>query len=188
MHMKKLLVPVILASVLPTAAHATQNLMFGADTGNSVTLYAAQGTGAGSLFKLINPTDWDFSPQTFFMLQYSQPMELFRLPARINLNAAQNIAYRGSDGLSFFGLGLSIDAAILQWRNFYFGAGLGPYMRNRRDRYVSSRLVFGEKVFIGMRINECWHAEIFTIHFSNGDFTATNRGFNFAGLSFGYSF
>ena len=49
-------------------------------------------------------------------------------------------------------------------------------------------LVFGEKVFIGKNINENWHVELFTLHFSNGNFTPANEGFNFAGLSIGYKF
>jgi len=186
-HMKKLIL-ITLLTIAATPVAMAQNPMFGMDTRNAVTLYAAQGTGPGSLFKLINPGIWDFSPQTFFMLQYSQPMEIFRLPGRMNFNAIQNFGYKGSRGLSFLGVGVSWDIALLQWNGFYFGGGIGPYMRDSRDRYVSSRLVFGEKVFIGRRINECWHAEIFTIHFSNGDFTETNRGFNFAGLALGYSF
>ena len=70
----------------------------------------------------------------------------------------------------------------------YIGAGIGPYMRDSHDRYVESRLVFGERVFIGKNIGNDWHIEFFTQHFSNGDFTEINRGFNFTGLSVSYSF
>lgn len=165
-----------------------QNPMFGAEHQNAVALHMAQGTGSGSLFKLVDPVLWDVSPMTSLMLQYSQPMEIFRLPARMNLNIVQNFAYHSSHGLSFFAAGVSWDVALVNWRGFYIGLGLGPYMRDSHDRYVESRLVFGEKVFIGKNISDAWRVELFTLHFSNGDFTETNRGFNFAGVALGYSF
>lgn len=164
------------------------NVMFGDDTRNSIGLYAAQGTGPGSLFKLIQPGLWDVSPMTMLMVQYSQPMEIMRLPARMNVNIVQNFGYKSSKGLSFFAAGVSWDVALLQWCGWYFGGGIGPYMRDSHDRYVSSRLVFGEKVFIGKNITDNWRTELFTLHFSNGDFTETNRGFNYVGLGVNYSF
>lgn len=172
-------------SVCP--AFAETNILFG-DKINSLTLYAAQSTGSGTLLKLIQPGIWDFSPQTLLMVQYSQPMQFFRLDSRLNLNVVQNIAYNSSHGLSFFGMGISIDTAILQYHDWYMGIGIGPYMRDKMDRWVDSRLVFGEKFFIGKNINENWHAEFFTIHFSNGNFTDPNLGFNFTGFSVGYKF
>jgi len=174
-------------TILPISAMAKSNVMFG-DKINSMTFYLAQGVGSGTLLKLIQPGLWDFNPQTFTMLQYSQPMQLFRLDSRLNLNAVQNFGYKSSDGLSFFAMGISIDTALLQYDDWYMGLGIGPYMRDNRDRWVESRLVFGEKVFIGKNINENWHVELFTIHFSNGNFTPVNEGFNFAGLSIGYKF
>ena len=175
------------AALFTIPAFADTNVMFG-DKINSVTLYAAQGTGSGSLLKLIQPGLWDFNPQTLLMAQYSQPMKFFRLDSRLNLNVVQNMGYKSSHGLGFFGMGISIDSALLQYNNWYFGIGIGPYMRDTMDRWVESRLVFGEKVFIGKNINENWNFEIFTIHFSNGNFTPLNEGFNFAGVSIGYKF
>lgn len=166
---------------------AEDNIMFG-DKINSITLYAAQGVGSGSLLKLVQPGIWDFNPQTLLLVQYAQPMKLFRLDSRLNLNVVQNFAYRSSKGLDFLGIGISIDTALLQYDGWYMGLGIGPYMRESMDRWVESRLVFGEKVFIGKNINDNWHVELFTIHFSNGNFTPKNEGFNFAGLSIGYKF
>ena len=168
-------------------AFAENNVMFGKKT-NSLTLYVAQSTGSGTLFKLINPVLWDIYPQTFFMAQYSQPMKFFRLDSRLNLNITQNFGYNNNSNLSFFSMGISIDTAILQYNNWYTGIGIGPYMRDNLDRWVDSRLVFGEKFFIGKSINENWNFEIFTIHFSNGNFTKINKGFNFVGASVGYKF
>ncbi|MBD5400515.1 acyloxyacyl hydrolase [bacterium] len=179
---------ICLLSLIATPAMATQNPMFGANHDNAITLYAGQSTGPGSLFKLVNPFDWDILPQTMIMAQYSQPMTLFRLPARQNFNVVQNIGYESGRGLSFLGVGISWDVVPLHWCGFYIGGGVGPYMRDSHDRYVASRLVFGEKFFVGKSISDAWRAEFFTLHFSNGDFTEVNRGFNFTGLAVNYSF
>lgn len=175
-----------LSFILMGAAYA--NPMFGNGHENSITLSIGAGTGSGSLLKLIYPPDWEFVPMTMIMGMYSQPMTIFKLPARMNLNIMQNVAYRSADGLSFFGMGLSWDVVAFDWRGWYIGGGLGPYYRDNYDRWVSSRLFFGEKLFIGKNITDNFRLEFFTLHFSNGDFTDTNRGFNFTGLSVNYSF
>ncbi len=168
--------------------NADAGLLFGGGTRNAFTLRMAQGTGSGTLFKLIDPFQWEIGPQTMLVASYSQPIALLRMPGRINIDLVQNFGYRSSDGLSFTGVGISWDVALLQWRGFYFGIGIGPYMRDVRDRWVDSRLVFGEKVFIGKILSNRWRAEFFTMHFSNGNFTDKNEGFNFAGLGINYSF
>jgi hypothetical protein len=183
--MKKLIYVLSVVSALP--AMAQDNVMFG-DKINSITMYATQSTGSGSLLKLIQPGIWDVSPQTFVMFQYSQPIQFFRLDSRLNLNMGQNFAYNSSKGLSFWGVGISVDTALLQYNGWYFGLGIGPFMRDHMDRWVESRLVFEEKIFIGKNFSENWNFEIATIHFSNGNFTAANEGFNFAGFSIGYKF
>ena len=172
---------------LTTPAMADTNVFFG-DKLNSITVYSAQSTGSGSLLKLVQPGIWDFNPQTFIMAQYSQPIQFFRLDSRLNLNIGQNFAYNSSHGLNFLGIGISVDTALIQYDGWYAGIGIGPFMRDSMDRWVESRLVFGEKVFIGKNIDENWVFEIFTIHFSNGNFTPRNEGFNFAGLGIGYKF
>ena len=179
---------ILIAAIIPFGVKATENPMFGNGHQNAISINIGQGTGPGSLFKLINPGEWDIVPQTMILAGYSQPMTLFRLPARQNFNIVQNFGYNSSRGLSFLGVGISWDAAVFSWRGFYVGGGLGPYMRDSHDRYVSSRLVFGEKFFIGKNISDNWRAEFFTMHFSNGDFTEINRGFNFTGLTVNYIF
>lgn len=187
-QMKKFIA--VFLSIACTSAFADTDInpMFGADNENAIALYVSQGTGAGTLFKLVDPFMWEFEPMTNLMLQYSQPMEIFRLPSRMNLSVMQNLGYHHTQGLSFTAIGVSWDVALLNWRGFYLGIGIGPYMRDSRDRYVQSRLVFGERVFIGKNIGNDWHIELFTQHFSNGDFTEINRGFNFTGLAVNYSF
>ena len=188
--MKKFIPVFFAVATAPWATYATDvaNPMFGTDTQNSIALYVGQGTGPGTLFKLVDPFLWEFEPMTNLMLQYSQPVQVFRLPSRINLNLVQNLGYGHDRGLSFTAVGISWDIVLVHWRGFYLGLGVGPYMRDTRDRYVASRLVFGERVFIGKNITNRWRAEFFTQHFSNGDFTELNRGFNFTGLAISYSF
>ena len=172
--------------IFPFAVNA--NPMFGENDDNSISMYIGHGTGSGTLLKLIQPGLWDFNKMTFAMVQYSQPTTFFRLPARQSLHVIQNFSYEEDKSLSFAGVGVSIDAALFTWNGFYLGFGLGPYMRDSLDNWVSSRLVFGEKFFVGKNLSDRWRAELFTIHFSNGNFTNTNAGFNFTGFSIGYSF
>ena len=178
----------VIFALFPGVAFGATNVMFGKNTENSLSVYLSNGTDCGSLFKLVNPTDWDIAPMNLIMLGYSQPMTLLRLPGRVNVNLIQNIAYGSAHDLSFFGIGISWDIAFLRWHGFYIGAGLGPYMRDTRDRWVSSRLFFGERFFIGKNITENWRVEFMTTHFSNGDLTETNYGFNFTGISVNYTF
>ncbi|MBN2893330.1 MAG: acyloxyacyl hydrolase [Bacteroidales bacterium] len=185
--MKKFVFFIFLITI-PSFAGARENPMFGQGAENSFFLYTAQGTGSGTLFKLIAPNFWDFNRMNLLMLQYSQPTTVFRLPGRQSLHLVQNIAYGSEKGLSFGAIGISWDASLFDWNGYYTGFGLGPYMRDNRDRWVESRLVFGIKFFIGKQLSDRWNAEFFTIHFSNGNFTNKNEGFNFAGFSVGYSF
>lgn len=170
------------------AVSADANVLFAPDTRNTIGIYVAQSTGDDTLFKLVDVFQWEISPQTLFIGKYSQPMEIFRLDARMNLEFVQNVAYHSSRGLSFFAAGISWDVALLKWNGFYLGIGLGPYMRDSRDRWVSSRLVFGERIFIGKNIGDKIRAEFFTQHFSNGNLTDVNMGFNFVGVGVNYSF
>ncbi len=183
--MKKVIVSIL--SVMAMGA-AYANPMFGDGHENSVSLAAGPGIGSGSMLKLVYPGDWEFVPMTMIMATYSQPITIFKFPARMSANIIQNIAYHSADGLSFFGVGLSWDVAFFDWNGWYVGGGIGPYYRDNHDRWVSSRLFFGEKFFIGKNITDYLRVEFFTLHFSNGDLTETNRGFNFTGLSVNYSF
>lgn len=178
----------VLSMTAGTALADLDNPMFAPNAQNAIALYGAQGTGPGTLFKLVDPFLWEFEPMTMAMLQYSQPMTFFRLPARMNFNLVQNVAYGDDHELAFFAIGVSWDVVLVHWRGLYIGLGVGPYMRDSRDDYVNSRLVFGERFFIGKNIGDAWRIELFTQHFSNGDFTDINRGFNFFGLAVSYSF
>lgn len=184
--MKKLFC--VLMILIPTTIMANANPMFADNTRNSIGIYVAQSTGQGDLGHLVFPWEWEFNPMTLVMAQYSQPINILRLPGRINIHALQNLAYGAADGASFGAVGISWDVLIAAWRGFYFGIGIGPYMRDSGDKYVDSRLVFGEKVFVGKNVTEKIRAELFSLHFSNGDFTNPNHGFNFVGMGINYSF
>lgn len=183
-HMKRIMIFCLF--MMPWTINA--NPMFGDETRNSIGIYAAQSTGHGDLGHLVWPWDWEINPMTITMIQYSQPINFLRLPGRVNIHALQNFAYRHNDGASFGAIGVSWDVVFASICGWYIGAGIGPYMRDSGDEYVESRLVFGERVFIGKNIGERVRAEILTQHFSNGDFTNLNRGFNFLGLGINYSF
>ena len=185
--MKKIFMPLILFAPITSYAHHP-NPMFGLHKINSISLQIAQSTGMGNLDHLVLPWEWDIGPMTAIGIQYSQPTRFLRLPSRVNIHLIQNFAYRSNDSASFGALGISWDIAFFNWCGWYFGAGIGPYMRDSADKYIESRLVFGEKFFIGKDITENIRAELFTLHFSNGDFTEPNRGFNFLGLAINYSF
>ena len=174
--------------LLPTLAQATYNPMFAPNTRNSIGIYGAQSTGPGDLGHLVAPWEWRFLPMTTIMLQYSQPIQILRLPSRVNIHALQNLSYHGQSGTSFAAIGISWDILLMAYHGFYLGVGIGPYMRDSSDDYVASRLVFGERVFIGKNITPKFRTEFFTLHFSNGDFTEPNHGFNFAGIGFNFSF
>lgn len=174
--------------VLLAPLTATANPMFANGTQNSIGIYLAQGTGQGDLGHLVFPWDWRIGPMTMLMAQYSQPIEILRLPSRVNIDVLQNIAYNSADGTSFGAVGISWDVVLFELCGWYAGIGIGPYMRDSGDRYVASRLVFGERVFIGKNIGERVRAELFSQHFSNGDFTDVNHGFNFLGIGVNFSF
>lgn len=178
----------ILVACLSMPALAGKNPMFGENDKNSITFNIAQSTGSYDVGKLVWPFKWDISPQTFFMMSYAQPVDILRLPGRMNVSIMQNIAYESCRGLSFLGIGASWDISLFQYNGFYVGFGIGPYYRDNHDRWVSSRFVFGERVFIGKNFSEHWRGELFTLHFSNGDLTETNHGFNFFGIGANYSF
>ncbi|OHU85936.1 hypothetical protein BKN38_00305 [Helicobacter sp. CLO-3] len=77
-------------------------------------------------------------------------------------------------------------------RHFYAGLGIGIYIRSRLDSRVGSAFTFGERLFMGYAQQigggGGLSLEIFIKHYSNGDLTPRNAGFNFLGLGAGYSF
>jgi len=66
LEMKKY-ITIILAIITLPALGADNNPMFGKNADNAIALYVSQGTGPGSLFKLVDPFLWDFEPMTMAM-------------------------------------------------------------------------------------------------------------------------
>lgn len=178
----------LIAFILIPTITVAGNPMFEHHDKNSISIYIAQSTGHGDLGHLFFPWEWEINPMTMIMAQYSQPISLFRLPGRVNLTLLQNFSYNSERGKSFAALGISWDVLLFSKCGWYVGVGIGPYMRDSGDDYVESRLVFGEKVFVGKNINSVTRLEFFTQHFSNGDFTDVNHGFNFIGMGINHSF
>ncbi|MBO4683212.1 MAG: hypothetical protein J5611_01365, partial [Alphaproteobacteria bacterium] len=112
--MKKICIS-FLTMFLFCAAIADDNVLFDDGDNNSLSIYVAQSTGSGSLLHLFYPGDWEIVPMTAVMVEYAQPMTIFRFPARMNLNLIQNTAYNSARGLSFFGGGISWDVAPISW-------------------------------------------------------------------------
>jgi hypothetical protein len=153
-------------------------------TDNQMGIYFGQGTGGGS----IQPDFWDITPFGWTMFQYSQPATFFRLPARQNIHVGTTMGWGDKDdecwkNYSWPQAGLSMDAAVMTWNDFYLGGGIGAFMKYERDERQDSRYMFGLKMFVGYGISESWAAEIFTQHFSNGNLSPNNGSYNFFGLA-----
>ena len=165
------------------------NAFFDKGCQDAVALYIGQSIGILSMPEVFTPHKWEFERMTMVGFQYSQPGTFFRLPMRQNLNIVNNIDYsRNPSGKSFVMAGISWDAAIVDWRGFYFGLGIGPYYRDLKDSRVGSRMMFGEKIFMGYKIEKNTALEFFFQHFSNGDFAEPNLGFNYIGLAGVFNF
>ncbi len=83
--MKKIFITIFTLLCCATT-NADDNVLFDNADENSLSLYVAQSTGSGSLLHLFYPGEWDIVPMTTVMVEYAQPMKIFRLPARMNLN------------------------------------------------------------------------------------------------------
>lgn len=121
-----------------------------------------------------------------FTLQYSQPNELFRLSGRRNFEVIAVTGGRknGVDYSQYSQIitGLSQDVYFSIPEYFYFGAGLGIYIKAKRTDRIDSNFTFGEKLFVGYRFAHM-NIELLARHFSNGSITDKNSGQNFVGLA-----
>ena len=172
--MKKLIVIFMAALAYSVPAQADSNNVLFGEYKNQIGLYGGCGVG-----------DMDMeSSAGLLMLHYSQPTKIFRLDARQSLHIGH--VFSESDQWSFGGL--SFDAVLVSWNKFYIGAGIGAYIRNNMTPRLDSRFTFGEKAFIGYQITEKLGTELFIQHYSNGDLTGQNLGYNFLGLSFNMNF
>jgi hypothetical protein len=73
-------------------------------------------------------------------------------------------------------------------KSIFVGAGVGPYISAiKLTPRITSQFAFGVKFFVGLKYNdEC--IEFVYKHFSNGNLTDTNLGYNFLSVTIAHNF
>ncbi len=177
-----LLLPCLFAPAI--AGAQMRNPMFG-DKQNQFGVYGAGSTGTGSPLSHMGSKVQYTEDLGEIELQYSQPSEFFRLPARSSVHLIQII---GEDKTQpAFGL-MQEFLFIPNLERFYAGLGLGIYMKERaNDGRIDSRFTFGERLFLGYHFDSMT-LELYWRHFSNGDLTPINTAYNFFGLGTVWNF
>lgn len=137
-----------------------------------------------------------------FGLAYSQPNSFFRLPGRRSLHAmyftgrtkgtappavlrSQGIS--PDKNISVWAFGISQDVVFASLGGWNFGAGIGPFVKERKNDFMGSKFMVGERLFAG-RMWGAFGLEINAQHYSNGHLTPINRGINTVGLGATYAF
>jgi hypothetical protein len=119
---------------------------------------------------------------------YSQPNTFFRVPGRQNFEIlgffAYDYEYKKYNRLT---AGLSQDIIIPVYKCVFFGLGTGIFISQRTTEKVSSRFIFGQKAFVGIKFDD-EIVELVVRHFSNGDLTPQNSGYNFIGIVLAHNF
>ncbi len=180
------------------AADMPKNPIFG-ERQNQIILNIGQGVNN---FGLI-PVPEMFVPFNMIQLTYSQPVTVFRLPARQNFSAIQTIGYGSkyqytdyngtfewnwSDYATQIAM-ISWDVIFLHTERWYFGVGAGVAIQGQQNDREGTKFLLPFKLFTGYRITDGWNIELFTQHFSNGDTGGSaNYSYNFIGLGVGYNF
>lgn len=182
--MKKLIA--FLMAVISTPALA--NTLMGTAQ-NQMGVNLSQSVGPGGFWHLIPGNDWQTEAFQYAAFQYSQPTEVFRLPARLNLHIGYLVGWGDmSHDYSDPFAGMSWDVAIASAGNFYAGTGLGPYIKLDYDGRQDSLLMFGTKIFVGYAVSNEWRAELNVQHMDSAGLTPIDGGYNFVGLSILKSF
>ncbi|MBN1281805.1 MAG: acyloxyacyl hydrolase [Alphaproteobacteria bacterium] len=195
--MYKSIVPFIAAFLFALPAFADENPFFN-DNRNQIMFNLGQGVNSFGLISMPdNPV-----PFNMIQIQYSQPTEFFRMPARKSLNFIQTIGYgkkyqytdytktfewNWSDYTIQIAL-LSEDIILYNTNKFYFGTGLSIGVQGQENERIGTKLLSGFKLFTGYKISKKFNCELFMQHFSNGSTDPQNYSYNFWGLGFGYNF
>lgn len=195
--MYKSIMPFIAVSLLAVPAFADDNPFFN-DTRNQIMVNLGQGVNSFALISL----PMNFVPFNMIQVQYSQPSEFFRMPARKSLNIIQTIGYgkkyqyrdytktfewnwtEYSEQIAF----ISEDIMLYNNDNFYFASGVGVGIQGQENERIGTKLLSGFKLLAGYRISKNTTCELFMQHFSNGSTDPQNYSYNFWGLGFGYNF
>jgi hypothetical protein len=126
-----------------------------------------------------------------FHIVYSQPNTFFRLQGRQNFEGLCFFAYNNKyRKYNRFTAGLSQDIIIPVYIyncNFFCGLGTGIFISDIGTEKISSRFMFGQKAFVGIKFGT-EIIELFVRHFSNGDLTSKNEGYNFFGIAIVHNF
>jgi len=130
-------------------------------------------------------------------ISYGQANRFFMLPGRINL---EFMTHRGMGRFAEYNqyaiMGFSQDLIVpaFIWAEpkaisrLYLGINLGIYIQSEMTQRISSRFAFGQRAFLGYRINDKFAVELYGRHFSNGDLTEKNSGQDFLGFSVFWNF
>ncbi|MCL1785790.1 MAG: acyloxyacyl hydrolase [Alphaproteobacteria bacterium] len=136
------------------------------------------------------------------MFTYSQPNSFFRLPGRRGLHVlritgdtkgAKDMSMRREynvqtgSRIAQWAVGLSQEVVFWSPGNFYFGAGIGPFVKEQKNDFLGSEWMAGERVFVGYSFGQ-FHAELAAQHFSDGHLNQLNNGMNSVGIAVGMSF
>ena len=131
-----------------------------------------------------------FEEMYMFSFQYSQNDKIFRLNGRRNFEIISWLTFQKNELSKYTQIfvGLSQDVIINITKNFYFGAGLGIYIKDKKTDRISSQFTFGQNYFIGYKFPKNFDLELIIKHFSNGGLTEINHGQNFLGFKVNYNF
>ena len=136
------------------------------------------------------------------MLTYSQPSTWWRLEGRRNVHIMRFVGRtRGAhpmylreqlgvstgNSIAQWAIGYSHDIIFWQPRNFFFGAGIGGFVKEQKNDFGGSRWMWGERIFIGYRAGRM-HFEFALTHYSNGRMHKFNHGVNSFGFGIGWAF
>lgn len=184
--MKKILF-VLLVSMI-SAANADENPFFDGYE-NQIVFNLGTGTNHGFLFS--PPTQ--FVPFAMVQVQYSQPANFFRLPARMSLNVFQTFGYGEKYGWDWHDFTIPIatvsgDVSLASWDNWNVFMGFGAGFQAQQNDRIGSKFIFGFKVGGAYRFSECFSLEFFMQHMSNGNTAPENNSYAFYGIGLAYNF
>ena len=188
MRLMKFFLVFFFALFVPTVGRADLNPFFG-NYDNQVAVNFGWGVDSG--FLIPAPVRW--VPFVMLNAQYSQPDEVFRLPARRSLNVTQTLGMGTSRGWHWDKytipiVTLSEDVILAHGDEWYWFSGLGVGFQAQQNERIGSKLLFGFKLGAGYRLSECMSVEVFMQHYSNGNTAPENNSYAFFGTGVVYNF
>ncbi|MBQ7185346.1 MAG: acyloxyacyl hydrolase [Alphaproteobacteria bacterium] len=178
---------IVISTAFDATAAATNP--FTGKYNNQMSFFVAQGVDSG----FIVPPPARFVPFNILHLQYSQPTNFFRLPARQSLNIAQTIGFAKKYGWNWDSyitpmLFLSEDISLARFEKFFFATGVGIGLQAQQNERLGAKLLFQFKLIAGWHISDKWGLELFMQHFSNANTSPKNYSYGFYGIGVTYNF